>query len=120
MPEPAARDSPQAALAREQWQAVVTESGAGTKLNKRGLETRARLLDVAIRCLADSGGEPVSANRIAKDAGVTWRMSHVAARQEVRTLLESIGPMGANLGTNPGAGPKTDPAAKALAPALQP
>ncbi|WP_420063410.1 TetR/AcrR family transcriptional regulator [Mycolicibacterium boenickei] len=41
-------------------------------MNKRGLETRARLLDVAIRCLADSGGEPVSANRIAKDAGVTW------------------------------------------------
>ncbi|MGV0592346.1 TetR/AcrR family transcriptional regulator [Mycolicibacterium porcinum] len=36
------------------------------------METRARLLDVAIRCLADSGGEPVSANRIAKDAGVTW------------------------------------------------
>ncbi|WP_260508886.1 TetR/AcrR family transcriptional regulator [Mycolicibacterium farcinogenes] len=47
-------------------------SAAGTKLNKRGLETRARLLDVAIRCLAGSGGEPVSANRIAKDAGVTW------------------------------------------------
>lgn len=41
-------------------------------MNKRGLETRARLLDIAIRCLADSGGEPVSANRIAKDAGVTW------------------------------------------------
>lgn len=76
MPEPTARDSPQAALAHQQWQATippaVTESGAGTKLNKRGLETRARLLDVAIRCLADSGGEPVSANRIAKDAGVTW------------------------------------------------
>ncbi|WP_243858361.1 TetR/AcrR family transcriptional regulator [Mycobacterium sp. DL440] len=51
--------------------AVIT-SAAGTRLNKRGLETRARLLDVAIRCLADSGGEPVSANRIAKDAGVTW------------------------------------------------
>jgi AcrR family transcriptional regulator len=72
LPERPARDSPQATRAREQWQAVVTESGAGTKLNKRGLETRARLLDVAIRCLADSGGEPVSANRIAKDAGVTW------------------------------------------------
>ncbi|OLO99276.1 TetR family transcriptional regulator [Mycolicibacterium porcinum] len=41
-------------------------------MNKRGLETRARLLDIAIRCLADGGGEPVSANRIAKDAGVTW------------------------------------------------
>lgn len=26
-----------------------------------------------------------------KDAGVTWRMSHVAARQEVRALLDSVG-----------------------------
>ncbi|SBS70575.1 Regulatory protein TetR [uncultured Mycobacterium sp.] len=50
----------------------ATQSAAGTRLNKRGLQTRARLLDVAIRCLADSGGEPVSANRIAKDAEVTW------------------------------------------------
>ncbi|WKG04198.1 TetR/AcrR family transcriptional regulator [Mycolicibacterium sp. HK-90] len=51
---------------------MAPQSAAGTRLNKRGLETRARLLDVAIQCLADSGGEPVSANRIAKDAGVTW------------------------------------------------
>lgn len=65
-------DSPQAARARQRWQATVTQSGAGTRLNKRGRQTRARLLDVAIGCLADGGGEPVSANRIAKDAGVTW------------------------------------------------
>lgn len=51
---------------------AAIQSAAGTRLNKRGLETRARLLDIAIHCLADSGGEPVSANRIAKDAGVTW------------------------------------------------
>lgn len=51
---------------------AAIQSAAGTRLNKRGLETRARLLDVAIGCLADSGGEPVSANRIAKEAGVTW------------------------------------------------
>jgi AcrR family transcriptional regulator len=66
----------QADRAREQWEATVpsevAQSAAGTRLNKRGLQTRARLLDVAIRCLADSGGEPVSANRIAKDAEVTW------------------------------------------------
>jgi AcrR family transcriptional regulator len=66
----------QADRAREQWEAMVpseaTQSAAGTRLNKRGLQTRARLLDVAIRCLADSGGEPVSANRIAKDGEVTW------------------------------------------------
>ncbi|MDH6243274.1 TetR/AcrR family transcriptional regulator [Mycobacterium sp. OTB74] len=76
-PEHVAREFPQAARARAHWRAAVTsaavtESAAGTRLNKKGLETRARLLDVAIRCLADSGGEPVSANHIAKDAGVTW------------------------------------------------
>ncbi|MFC7450335.1 TetR/AcrR family transcriptional regulator [Rhodococcus daqingensis] len=69
-------ESPQAARALEQWRVAVpsqvTLSAAGTRLNKRGLETRARLLDVAIACLADSGSEPVSANRIAKEAGVTW------------------------------------------------
>jgi AcrR family transcriptional regulator len=66
----------QADRAREQWDATVAseipQSAAGTRLNKRGLQTRARLLDVAIRCLADSAGELVSANRIAKDADVTW------------------------------------------------
>lgn len=67
-------EAAQALRAREQWRAAVpvTQSAAGTRLNKRGRETRARLIDVAIRRLADSGGEPVSANRIAKDAGVTW------------------------------------------------
>ncbi|SEL42747.1 TetR/AcrR family transcriptional regulator [Rhodococcus maanshanensis] len=69
-------ESPQAARALEQWRVAVpsqvTLSAAGTRLNKRGLETRARLLDVAIACLADSGSEPVSANRVAKEAGVTW------------------------------------------------
>lgn len=71
-----ARESRQADRAREQWQATVASdvirSAAGTRLNKRGLQTRERLLDVAIRCLADSAGESVSANRIAKDAEVTW------------------------------------------------
>lgn len=69
-------ESPHAARALAQWLVAVpppvTESAAGTKLNKRGRETRARLLDIAIHCLADSSSEPVSANRIAKEAGVTW------------------------------------------------
>jgi chromosome partitioning protein len=26
-----------------------------------------------------------------KDAGVTWRISHVAARQEVRELVDALG-----------------------------
>jgi AcrR family transcriptional regulator len=51
---------------------VTTLSAKGTKLNKRGLETRLAVLTVAVRCLADGGPEAVSANRIAREAGVTW------------------------------------------------
>lgn len=45
----------------------------GARLNRRGLETRARVIGTAIDVLADSerGGE-ASANLIAKRAGVTW------------------------------------------------
>ncbi|MEB3030232.1 TetR/AcrR family transcriptional regulator [[Mycobacterium] nativiensis] len=64
----------QAARALAQWQAAVpaTQSAAGTRLNKRGLQTRERLLDVAIEVLAAGDSEPISANRIAKQAGVSW------------------------------------------------
>ena len=51
---------------------VTTVSAKGTKLNRRGLETRSTLLRVAVRCLADGGPESVSANLVAKEAGVTW------------------------------------------------
>lgn len=47
-------------------------SAKGTRLNRRGLETRRNLLDTAIRCLADGGPESVSANLVAREAGVTW------------------------------------------------
>lgn len=47
-------------------------SAKGTRLNRRGLETRRRLLKVAVRCLADGGPGAVSANLVAKQAGVTW------------------------------------------------
>ncbi|MFB4309521.1 hypothetical protein [Actinomadura sp. GTD37] len=45
----------------------------GARLNRRGLETRARVIRTAIGMLADTehGGE-VSANLVAKRAGVTW------------------------------------------------
>ncbi|TDC93012.1 TetR/AcrR family transcriptional regulator [Actinomadura sp. 7K507] len=45
----------------------------GARLNRRGLETRARVIGTAIDMLADSehGGD-VSANLVAKRAGVTW------------------------------------------------
>ncbi|MER6812603.1 TetR/AcrR family transcriptional regulator [Spirillospora sp. NPDC000708] len=45
----------------------------GAPLNRRGLETRARVIGTAIDVLADGerGGE-VSANLVAKRAGVTW------------------------------------------------
>ncbi|MFF2554266.1 TetR/AcrR family transcriptional regulator [Nocardia sp. NPDC058058] len=48
------------------------QSAAGTRLNRKGRETRQRLLDIAIVCLADGSGEPLSANRIAREAGVSW------------------------------------------------
>jgi AcrR family transcriptional regulator len=50
----------------------ATLSAKGTRLNRRGLETRRMLLDVAVRCLADGGPESVSANLVAREAGVTW------------------------------------------------
>ncbi|MGW4351424.1 TetR/AcrR family transcriptional regulator [Nocardia sp. NPDC004582] len=48
------------------------QSAAGTRLNRKGRETRQRLLDVAIGSLAQASGEPLSANRVARDAGVSW------------------------------------------------
>lgn len=50
----------------------MTFSAQGTKLNRRGIETRRQILDVAVRCLAQGGQDALSANRIARDAGVTW------------------------------------------------
>ena len=51
---------------------MTTLSAKGTKLNRRGLETRQAVLRVAVRCLAEGGPESVSANRIAREANVTW------------------------------------------------
>lgn len=50
----------------------VTLSAKGTRLNRRGLETRQQLLSVAVRCLAAGGPDAVSANQVAKEAGATW------------------------------------------------
>jgi AcrR family transcriptional regulator len=50
----------------------VTLSAKGTRLNRRGLETRTQLLDAAVACLAEGGPEAVSANQITRRAGVTW------------------------------------------------
>lgn len=47
-------------------------SAKGTRLNKRGLETRQALLATALECLAEGGPESVSASLIAREAGVTW------------------------------------------------
>lgn len=47
-------------------------SAKGTRLNRRGLETRRHLLRVALHCLAEGGPESVSANLVARQAGVTW------------------------------------------------
>lgn len=50
----------------------MTLSAKGTRLNRRGLETRQTLLKVAIRCLAEGGPESASANLVVREAGVTW------------------------------------------------
>jgi AcrR family transcriptional regulator len=50
----------------------VTLSAKGTRLNKRGLETREHLLRSALRCLAQGGPDAVSASSVAREAGATW------------------------------------------------
>lgn len=53
------------------YDAVMAEpDSAGRRANRRGLATRETLLEAAVKALAS--GEPVSANRIAKQLGVTW------------------------------------------------
>lgn len=47
-------------------------SAQGSRLNRRGLETRRHILETAVQCLANGNSEAVSANLIAKAAGVTW------------------------------------------------
>lgn len=47
-------------------------SAQGTRLNRRGLESRRHILEVAIRCLAEGGPEAANVNLIAREAGVTW------------------------------------------------
>ena len=50
----------------------MTLSAKGTRLNKRGLETREHLLRTALRLLADGGPEATSASAVAREAGATW------------------------------------------------
>ncbi|MCW2787299.1 MAG: regulatory protein TetR [Marmoricola sp.] len=52
--------------------AASSLSAKGTRLNKRGHQTRQVLLSTALACLADGGPEAVSASLIAREAGVTW------------------------------------------------
>jgi AcrR family transcriptional regulator len=47
-------------------------SAKGTRLNRRGLATRGRILEVAVGLLATGAPDAVSANLIAREAGVTW------------------------------------------------
>jgi AcrR family transcriptional regulator len=50
----------------------MTLSAKGTRLNKRGLETREHLLRSALRALAAGGPDAVSASSVAREAGATW------------------------------------------------
>ncbi|GAA4808802.1 TetR/AcrR family transcriptional regulator [Nocardioides caeni] len=47
-------------------------SARGTRLNKKGRETRRQVLREAVLCLSEGTPESVSANAIAQRAGVTW------------------------------------------------
>jgi AcrR family transcriptional regulator len=49
-----------------------TVSAQGTRLNKRGIQSRGRILDAAIETLAEEGPAAASVNSIAKRAGFTW------------------------------------------------
>jgi AcrR family transcriptional regulator len=51
-------------------QSMAEPDSAGRRTNRRGLATRETLLEAAVKELA--AGAPVSANRIAKQLGVTW------------------------------------------------
>ncbi|GAB92675.1 TetR/AcrR family transcriptional regulator [Gordonia rhizosphera] len=52
---------------------MTAVSAKGTRLNRRGQQTRAQMIEVAIDCLATArADEPVSANLVAKRSGVTW------------------------------------------------
>jgi AcrR family transcriptional regulator len=53
-------------------EAGTAYSAQGTRLNRRGLETRAHILAVAVRVLARGGTDVASANLVAREAGVTW------------------------------------------------
>ena len=50
----------------------MTLSAKGTRLNKRGLETREHLLRSALRVLAAGGPDAASASAVAREAGATW------------------------------------------------
>ena len=52
--------------------ATIARSAQGTRLNRRGLQTRAHILAVAVRLLARGGTDVASANLVAREAGVTW------------------------------------------------
>jgi AcrR family transcriptional regulator len=60
------------AVADDAAGAVDPVSAKGHKLNRRGRETRQTLIETAVRCLATGGPESVSANLVARQAGVTW------------------------------------------------
>ncbi|TWG95114.1 TetR family transcriptional regulator [Nocardioides sp. J9] len=51
-------------------------SAKGTRLNRRGRETRQLLLREAVQCLAEGGPDAVSANAVARRAGATWGTIH--------------------------------------------
>jgi AcrR family transcriptional regulator len=50
----------------------MTLSAKGTRLNRRGLQTRENLLRTALRVLAAGRPDAASASAVAREAGATW------------------------------------------------
>jgi AcrR family transcriptional regulator len=51
---------------------TASYSAQGTKLNRRGAATRRAILDAAVALLATGDPDALSANLVAREAGVTW------------------------------------------------
>jgi AcrR family transcriptional regulator len=53
-------------------QPTTGHSAKGTRLNRRGLQTRENVLNAALQVLAERGPEAASASAVARVAGATW------------------------------------------------
>ncbi|WP_435768898.1 TetR/AcrR family transcriptional regulator [Nocardioides sp. SYSU DS0651] len=101
-------------------------SAKGTRLNRRGLETRRQLLREALFCLAENGPEAASANAVVKRAGVTWgTIQHQFGDVDglwaavLEYVAEHRGPVFAEIPAQPGLGDRVEAVVEMLWAALE-